>query len=292
MKFIKVFRKKSCFTIFVLILFFGIFSSKSQNLIFNPGCEDTLINGEIPHWTEVLGNNWTQRTAGPEPYEGLAYFFPGVAAVAELQQDVDVSNYKYTIDDSTQQFIFEGYVRAYSQSPADQSRIILQFLDSLKITEIDSFDSGDYSNTTEWVPITDTTIAPPQTRYIRIRLISTRRNGSNNDGYYDGLSLMAASPVGIRQEKYNLVENLILLQNYPNPFNPFTNIEFQIPKTELVSLKIYDILGRDIATLLNENLATGWHEVQWDASNVPSGIYFYQLTTGDHQAIRKMLLIK
>jgi hypothetical protein len=276
----------------LFVFFFLTSTIEAQNLILNPGCEDSLVNGEISQWTEVIGTNWTQRITSPDPYEGLAYFFPGVAAVAELQQDVDVSFYETTIDDSTQPFIFEGYVRAYQQSPADQSRIILEFLDTLKTTMIDSFDSGNYANTTEWVQITDTTLAPPQTRYIRIRLISTRRNGSNNDGYYDGLSLFAVNPVSLQQKKDNLVENLILLQNYPNPFNPITNIEFHIPRTQLVSLKIYDILGRDITTLLNKSLPAGWHQVQWDASNVPSGVYFYQLTNSDYKAIRKMLLIK
>jgi len=277
---------------FFSILIFLISSIEAQNLILNPGCEDSLVNGEIPNWIEVIGSNWTQRTAGPDPYEGLAYFFPGVASVAELQQDVDVSFYKTTIDDSTQPFIFEGYVRAYAQSPADQSRIILEFLDTLKTTKIDSFDSGNYSNTTEWVKITDTTIAPAQTRYIRIRLISTRRNGSNNDGYYDALSLIAAVPVRIQAERRNLIKDFILLQNYPNPFNPNTTIEFQIPKTELVLLKIYDILGQEITTLINQSLPAGWHQLHWDASNIASGVYFYQLTAGNHQAVRKMLLIK
>jgi hypothetical protein len=277
---------------FFSILIFLISSIEAQNLILNPGCEDSLVNGEIPNWIEVIGSNWTQRTAGPDPYEGLAYFFPGVASVAELQQDVDVSFYKTTIDDSTQPFIFEGYVRAYAQSPADQSRIILEFLDTLKTTKIDSFDSGNYSNTTEWVQITDTTIAPPQTRYIRIRLISTRRNGSNNDGYYDALSLIAAVPVRIQAERRNLIKDFVLLQNYPNPFNPVTTIEFRIPNSDLVSIKIYDILGREITTLLEKTLPGGKHQVHWDASNNPSGVYFYQLTAGDYRAIHKMLLIR
>jgi hypothetical protein len=275
------------------ILIFLISSIEAQNLILNPGCEDSLVNGEIPNWMEAIGSNWTQRTASPDPYEGLAYFFPGVASVAELQQDVDVSLYKKTIDDSTQHFIFEGYVRAYGQSPADQSRIILEFLDTLKTTKIDSFDSGDYSNTTEWVQITDTTIAPPQTRYIRIKLKSTRRNGSNNDGYYDGLSLIVYDPVGIRKERYNLVTNFILLQNYPNPFNPVTNIEFHIPQSGLVSVKIYDILGQEIATLIDQTLPAGQHQVRWDAGNISSGVYFYRLQVGKNLvANKKMLLIR
>ena len=86
-------QKKSGLIIVFLILFIsvaGISSVKSQNLILNPGCEDTLINSEIPHWTEIHGSNWTQRTANPDPFAGNSYFFSGVVAEAELQQDVDV----------------------------------------------------------------------------------------------------------------------------------------------------------------------------------------------------------
>jgi hypothetical protein len=279
--------------LFLLIfLIFWISSAKSQNLILNPGCEDALINGEIPHWTEVLGAGWTQRTASPDPYEGLAYFFPGVAALAELDQDVDVSNYKSAIDNGTQSFIFEGYVQAYPQNPPDQSRIILEFLDSLKTTKIDSFDSGNYSTTSEWVQIIDTSLAPAETRHIRIRLISTRRAGTNNDGYYDGLSLVAANITRIKEIRHNLPENLTLFQNYPNPFNPATTIRFDLPKSAEVQLIVYDILGRKVATLLNKKMPPGRYEVEWNAANYTSGLYFYQLQAGNFIEVRKMLLVK
>jgi len=76
----------------------------SQNLIQNPSCEDDLVDGEIPYWTEAVGISWTQRTANPDPYEGIAYFFAGAEANAELSQIVDVSNLAAAIDSGTQQF--------------------------------------------------------------------------------------------------------------------------------------------------------------------------------------------
>ena len=227
----------------------------------------------------MVGTNWTQRTAGPDPYEGLAYFFPGIAATAELQQDVDVSAYKTTIDDSIQRFIFEGYVRAYPQSPADQSRIMLEFFDSLKTVRIDSFDSGNYSITNEWIPVIDSTLVPPHTRYIRIRLISTRRNGSNNDGYYDNLSLIAYSPVGILGSDNQIPDLNCLYKNYHHPFNPTTTIEFDLPKTSEVTLKVFNILGEEVATLISASLPSGSHSIEWDASNLASGIYLYRIET-------------
>ena len=91
-----------------------------------------------------------------------------------------------------------------------------------------------------------------------------------------------------------------LCQNYPNPFNPVTKIKFDLaPRTpyplsrgEMVTLKVYDILGKEIQTLVNEQLQPGSYEVTFDGSNLPSGIYFYQLKTGDFTATKKLVLLK
>ncbi|MBL1213106.1 MAG: T9SS type A sorting domain-containing protein [Ignavibacteriae bacterium] len=90
-----------------------------------------------------------------------------------------------------------------------------------------------------------------------------------------------------------------LSQNYPNPFNPTTKIKFTIPgsvetfgKTSQVQLKVYDILGNEITTLVNEAKTTGTYEVEFDASNLSSGIYFYQLKSGTYLITKKMLLMK
>ena len=83
-----------------------------------------------------------------------------------------------------------------------------------------------------------------------------------------------------------------LSQNYPNPFNPITNIKFSIPKSGLVKLVIYDILGREIATLLNEVKPAGNYLVDYDASSLSSGVYFYTLSSGDFTDTKKMMLVK
>ena len=162
----------------------------SQNLIQNPSCEDDLVDGEIPYWTEAVGISWTQRTANPDPYEGIAYFFAGAEANAELSQIVDVSNLAAAIDSGTQQFTFKSYVRSYNQSPADSSKIILEYLDDTQ-AKMQEFDSGEIKNITSWQLVSDSRFAPMGTRWIRIRLISIRNLGTNNDGYYDALSLYA-----------------------------------------------------------------------------------------------------
>ncbi|OQY73910.1 MAG: hypothetical protein B6D44_05845 [Ignavibacteriales bacterium UTCHB2] len=83
-----------------------------------------------------------------------------------------------------------------------------------------------------------------------------------------------------------------LSQNYPNPFNPITIISYSIKQEGLVTLKVCDILGKEVATLVNENKRSGTYEVNFNASNLPSGIYIYKLQSGIFSDVKKMLLIK
>jgi hypothetical protein len=81
-------------------------------------------------------------------------------------------------------------------------------------------------------------------------------------------------------------------QNYPNPFNPATTVEFRIQSSEFVTLKVYDVLGREVSTLVNEVKEPGTYTVQFDATDLPSGVYFYRLTAGDFVATKKVVLMK
>jgi hypothetical protein len=105
------------------------------------------------------------------------------------------------------------------------------------------------------------------------------------------------SPTGFDAEEVEQPSSFYLSQNYPNPFNPFTKIKFQIPgqarnDNALVTLKVYDILGKEIATLVNEEKPAGEYEVEFNGSNLPSGIYFYQLKAGQFSQTSKMVLMK
>ncbi len=102
--------------------------------------------------------------------------------------------------------------------------------------------------------------------------------------------------VGV-EDKKRLPENYVLYQNYPNPFNPTTTIKYAIPNvgiknTQSVRLIVYDILGNEVATLVNEVQSPGIYKVTFDASNLTTGIYFYKLHTGNFLKIRKMILLK
>ncbi len=95
----------------------------------------------------------------------------------------------------------------------------------------------------------------------------------------------------------DVTQSFVLSQNYPNPFNPTTNFGFRISDFAFVSLKVFDVLGREVAALVNEMSRPGVHTVQWDGKNdrgepVSSGIYLYQLRAGSSVTTRKMVLLK
>lgn len=100
------------------------------------------------------------------------------------------------------------------------------------------------------------------------------------------------SLIGIRKISTEVPRDYSLSQNYPNPFNPKTIINFQLSKFSNVKLVIYDILGREVTMIVNEQLKAGTYEVTWDASKYASGVYFYKLTAGEFTESKKMVLIK
>ena len=90
----------------------------------------------------------------------------------------------------------------------------------------------------------------------------------------------------------DIPQTFSLYQNYPNPFNPATNLSFVIDQPSFVSLKVYDILGNEVATLVNEERPAGKYEVTFNADKLSSGVYFYQLRTEKYIQTKKMLLLR
>lgn len=99
-------------------------------------------------------------------------------------------------------------------------------------------------------------------------------------------------PTGVNQISTEVAEEFNLYQNYPNPFNPETIIKFSLPLASFVKLIIYDAIGREISVIASELLKAGVYESLWDASNFPSGVYFYELSAGEFKERKKMVLIK
>jgi hypothetical protein len=117
--------------------------------------------------------------------------------------------------------------------------------------------------------------------------------GSINPKFYNAWDFDNKKPVltGV-QELPGLPVVYTLEQNYPNPFNPSTRIEFGIPQQANVELKVYNLLGQEVATLVRETLRAGRHVVTFDAKNLASGVYFYKISAGQFVSTKKMVLMK
>jgi uncharacterized protein (UPF0218 family) len=128
-----------------------------------------------------------------------------------------------------------------------------------------------------------------------LRLVTTVEGSSE---YF--LGNVQNSGEGLDKRKYTRINfdgttlpvTYSLEQNYPNPFNPTTTIRYQIPKEGMVTLKVYDILGAEVATLVNEEKIVGRYEVSFDASRLASGVYIYRLSVNDFVNVKKMVLLK
>ena len=123
-------------------------------------------------------------------------------------------------------------------------------------------------------------------------------NSSNNTVTFstsnigNSFILTGDSPTSVETSNDLVVESFTLEQNYPNPFNPSTTIKYQISDVGFVTLKVYDVLGNEVALLVNEKKEVGSYEVNFDASKLSSGVYIYQLNVNEFINTKKMVLLK
>lgn len=115
-----------------------------------------------------------------------------------------------------------------------------------------------------------------------------------NGGFLSTTNALISNAGNIRQDKEEVISagKFQLFQNYPNPFNPATTISYNIPKADFVNVKVYDLLGREVMTLVNEEQSAGFHTVVFQAQSLSSGIYIYMVKAGEYSETRKMLLMK
>jgi hypothetical protein len=109
---------------------------------------------------------------------------------------------------------------------------------------------------------------------------------------YDLVWYENLTPVSVREEPDRKINYFRLEQNYPNPFNPATTIRFNLPGESYTRLKIYNLAGQELATLINNNLSAGEYQVKWTADDLPTGLYFYKLVTENYSVTKKMILQK
>lgn len=149
-----------------------------------------------------------------------------------------------------------------------------------------------------WVLVTLplTSLDPSAQTFNRIDILET--SGTQKTYYLDNIGLTPIIPgqamiaAGVNEEVSQKPATFSLEQNYPNPFNPSTLIAFSIPKADRVTLKVFNILGQEVATLVDRSLSPGEHSIVWNADKLPSGLYIYYLQTSTDQVARKMMLVK
>ena len=116
-----------------------------------------------------------------------------------------------------------------------------------------------------------------------------------SDGTLTALStviIFASSTITSVNEYSGIPTEYVLMQNYPNPFNPSTSIRFGLPTESNVRLSVFNILGQEVALLVNQTMSLGFHKVNFDASQLTSGLYFYKVQAENFVQVKKMLLMK
>lgn len=143
---------------------------------------------------------------------------------------------------------------------------------------------------TNWTQVGVATISMPDPIYAGL-MVTAHNDGALCEARFENVELIHAGTSGIENET-SLPSSLTLHPAYPNPFNSSTVISFSLPSKSSVLLKIFDMMGQEIAVLINEELAAGNHSQQWDASNMSSGVYFYQLRSGSFAETKKLVLLR
>jgi hypothetical protein len=140
--------------------------------------------------------------------------------------------------------------------------------------------------------LTDTTFAVGSLEYFRPYFWRVRAtNGIGTSGWSSVNSFRTEQFVAVERED-GVPKEYALSQNYPNPFNPTTTIQFALPKEGRVSVKVYDVLGREEATLVDEEMPPGSYRVIWNAASAASGVYFYRIVAGSFAATKRMVLVR
>jgi hypothetical protein len=113
-----------------------------------------------------------------------------------------------------------------------------------------------------------------------------------SDSVYSAAKTLFQSLVSVKNAAPAVPRSFEVFQNYPNPFNPSTKIAFVLPTRGLTTVKVYDVIGREVSTLLQENLEAGQYEITWNASQLSSGMYFYRIESGKYVSVMKAVLLK
>jgi hypothetical protein len=255
-----------------------------------------------------LGSSW-QQTSGIQPADTITTILPLPADTSDFAEDKELL---LTSDDGTiyKTSINEAYLAAavsaiigsniyYVEGGALSHLNDIYLATRLKNLQRSETDGGVFLSTDRGETFTifnEGLPSNPTVSSIAIMRVTVSSSqlfaGLYNNTMNGGVTYKRTVVIGIEPISSEVPQGFSLSQNYPNPFNPSTNFEFRIAEFGVVSLKIYDLLGREITVLVNEELKAGVYKAEWDASAYPSGVYFYRLAAGNFTETKKMILVK
>lgn len=290
-----------------------ILSESFEDALFPPeGWKKITVEGFAPDpgWQRLeVGENVT----GFEDDSGapIAFDFPppgGGDAVAHCSWQTGDPDGNFETPEPTEQWLITPQLSGIQTG--DTLKFVLQFfeanidtVDILLSTEGDSIpdfttaiDTITNSGIPGWVeyayPLTDFAAAGADVFIAFREHVSNTSEAVGDAVFLDLVRVIRDNPT-IVDEEPTLPSRYALQQNYPNPFNPSTSIRFSLPRRSVVSLEVYDLLGKSVATLIDKQAyAAGEHAVQFKARDLPTGIYFYQLRAGSFVQTRKLTIIK
>jgi hypothetical protein len=265
-----------------------------------------------------LGLNIDVKNPGSTYSDHAAFWSYNFGAILVIEDGTDFNNYYHTTSDLVQYFN-QPYYLMMSKASIGTLAALAEVTDNVPV-ELSSFSAFALKNGVklEWVTASELNnngfeierSLNTQADFITIGFVEG--NGTttdiNNYSYTDRLELTGIHKIYYRLKQIdydgtasysnvvnvdvNIPNGFVLNQNYPNPFNPSTKISYSIKTDAFVTIKVYDFLGNEVNTLVNQTKPLGNYELTFDASNLPSGTYFYTLRAGDFVATKKMLLIK
>jgi len=288
----------SLFIRFSFWLFIGISTLHAQPINSNGSFEDATtgekVGTDIPVWTLYAEgeSNAIFEIVEEDSYDSSKSLKVQILSIGANAWDIQAVNEPFTVEPETE-YKYSIWARA------DLAGVLVNFTIGEPVTFAEFGRSG-ATLSDQWPEFTINFTTPATASDARAPIhLGEAANGDflETPIYLDDLKIEKVEAVDVK-EKNSLPYQFSLNQNYPNPFNPVTNIEYTIGSQsgseidQSVSLRVFDILGKEIATIVNEKQAPGFYRVKFDGSRLPSGTYLYKLTADGFTDVKKLLLLK
>jgi hypothetical protein len=265
-----------------------------------------------------LGLNIDVKNPGSTYSDHAAFWAYNYGAILLIEDGSDFNNYYHTTNDKVQYFN-QPYYLMMSKAAIGTIAALAEVSDivPVELENFTAFTSND-NVTLEWITASELNnngfeierSLNDQANFVTIGFVEGHGTSTetNNYTYTDRLDLTGIVSVYYRLKQIdydgsftysktvkadaNVPNGFVLSQNYPNPFNPSTKISYSVASEQFVTIKIYDFIGNEVTTLINQTKPAGVYEVTFDASNLPSGTYFYTLRSSEFTSTKKMMLIR